>query len=310
MRETVRDHERPRLAVAPAMAEADADRGPAELDRVTSFLVRNRAVVLTASLLGAIAGFFGSHLMTKVYRAEVLLAIVHDDSSPLKQGVMGGLGAIASLAGVDLGKMQDATPEYIAELTSRVLVEKFIADNDLLPVLFAKRWDAEKKTWRVKPGQRVPSLQDGYYVLTKGILSVTQDKQTGLITVRVDWKDREQAAKWANELVARVNQEARVREMRNADLSVDYLNRELEHTQTVELRESIFQVLEQQIDKRMIAATRPDFAFKVIDPAQTPEANRFVRPIPLLLAGIGLFCGGLLGMVAVTITQRLRSRNA
>jgi uncharacterized protein involved in exopolysaccharide biosynthesis len=310
MRETVRDHERPRLAVAPALAEVDADQGPAELDRVSSFLVRNWVVILTAALLGAIAGFFGSRLMTKVYRAEVLLGVVHDDSSPLKQEVMGGLGAIASLAGVDLGKMQDATPEYIAELTTRVLVEKFIADNDLLPVLFPKKWDAATKTWRLKPGERAPSLQDGYYMLTKGILTVVQDKLTGLITVRVDWKDRDQAAKWANELVARVNEDARTRAMRNADLSVEFLNKELEHTQAVEVRQSIFQVLEQQVDKRMIAATRPDFAFKIIDPAQTPEANRFVRPIPLLIAGIGLFCGGLLAMVAVMINQRLRAGKA
>jgi len=314
MRETVRDHEvrdheRPRLAVAPAPL-ADADLGPAELDRVSSFLVSNWVVIVTAALLGAITGLFGARFMTKVYRGEVLLAVVHDDTTDFKQGVMGGLGAIASLAGVDLGKMQDQTPEFIAELTSRVLVEKFIADYDLLPVLFAKKWDAPTKTWRVKRGERVPSLQDGYYVLTKGILSVIEDKQTGLITVRVDWKDRAQAASWANELVARVNQEARTRAMRNADLSVDYLNRELEHTQAVEIRESIFSVLEQQINKRMMAATRPDYAFKVIDPAQTPEQNRFVRPIPLLLAGIGLFFGGLLGMVAVIISQRLRGRSA
>lgn len=292
------------------MGPPDADAGPAELDRASSFLVRNWVVIATAALLGAITGFVGSRFMTKVYRGEVLLAIVHDDNSELKQGVMGGLGALASLAGVDLGKMQDDTPEFMAELTSRVLVEKFIADKDLLPVLFPKRWDAAAKTWRVKPGEHVPSLQDGYYMLAKGIMSVIQDKQTGLITVRVDWKDRDQAAAWANELVERVNQEARARAMRNADLSVDYLNRELEHTQAIEVRESIFQVLEQQIDKRMMAATRPDFAFKVIDPAQTPEANRFVRPIPLLMAGIGLFCGGLLGMVAVMIGQRLRSRSA
>jgi uncharacterized protein involved in exopolysaccharide biosynthesis len=308
MQETVRDLERPRLAVAPAIPQNDADVGPAELDRASSFVVRNWVVLGSAALLGAVAGWVASHFMTKVYRGEVVMVPVHDDNSPLK-GAMGGIGAIASLAGVDLANVDDQTPEFIATLTSRVLLEQFIADNNLLPVLFAKKWDSATKTWRVKSGARIPTLQDGYYALTKGILTVVDDKQTHVINVHVDWKDPAQAAKWANELVDRVNQRARMRTMRNAELSIDYLNKELENTQAVEVRASIFSVLESQIDKRMMAATRPDFAFRVVDPAEAPPPNRFVRPIPLLIAGIGLFCGGLLAMVAIMISERWRARN-
>jgi uncharacterized protein involved in exopolysaccharide biosynthesis len=307
MRETLRDPERPRLAVAPAIAPADADAGPAELDRASSFLARNWVVVGAAALLGAFAGWAGSHFMTKIYRAEVLLVPVHDDSSPLKSA-MNGIGAIASLAGMDVGKGDDQTPEFVATLTSRVLVEQFIADNNLLPVLFDKRWDESAKKWL--PGVRVPTEQDGFYTLTKGIMSVVEDKQTGLVTVRLDWKNPAQAASWANEIVDRVNRIARARAMRDTEVSVDYLNKELESTQPVEIRESIFSVLEQQINKRMMAATKPDFAFRVIDPAQTPLINRPVRPIPMLIAGIGLFCGGLLGTIAVMINQWLRARKA
>jgi uncharacterized protein involved in exopolysaccharide biosynthesis len=305
MPETLRDHERPRLAVAQPVAAPDADAGPEQVDRASSFLARNWVVIATAALLGAIAAFSASFFMTKVYRGEVLLAAVHDDSSPLKSA-MSGIGAIASLAGMDVGKMDDQTPEFIATLSSRVLVEQFIADNNLLPLLFAKRWDPERKSWRA--GMKVPTLQDGFLVFSKGMLSVVEDKQTQLITVRVDWKDPVLAAKWANELVDRVNQLARQRAMHDTEVSVNYLNRELATTQAVEIRQSIFSVLETEINKRMMAATRADFAFRVIDPAQAAEPNHFVRPIPLLLAGIGLFCGGLLGALAVMFTQRRRPR--
>jgi uncharacterized protein involved in exopolysaccharide biosynthesis len=105
-----------------------------------------------------------------------------------------------------------------------------------------------------------------------------------------------------------VNQLARQRAMHDTEVSVNYLNRELATTQAVEIRQSIFSVLESEINKRMMAATRADFAFRVIDPAQAAEPNHFVRPIPLLLAGIGLFCGGLLGTLAVMFTQRRRPR--
>jgi uncharacterized protein involved in exopolysaccharide biosynthesis len=296
-------------AVDPVTQEPDA--GPEEFDPVSHFLVRHWVIIVLSALVGAAAAYGLSSFMTRVYRAEVLVQpVASEGGSGLRSllGQAGGsLAAIAGLAGGELARGPNSTPAVVAMLKSRLFIDAFIDERNLLPVLFQKRWDPVQKRWRVKPGQSPPTIQDGYGMFVKNVMHVLEDKEKGLITINIEWTDPEVASDWANNLVLRLNEQARRRAILNADRSVEYLDKELEHTQTVEIRNSIYTLLEQQINNRMMANTRPDFAFTVIDPAQTPERNKFVRPIPLLMAAIGFFVGALLAIAAVMLVPRARS---
>lgn len=295
----------PRAAVA-----ADLDAGPAEVDPISGFLLRHWLIISVAAILGTVAGFGLSFVLPKVYRAEILVQPVSADSgSPLRSllGQYGGaLAEVAGGGGAGRGLLGAVNPTaaVVALLKSRLFIEAFITDNNLLPVLFHKRWDQEHGRWRLKPGQNPPTIQDAYGMFTKTVMHVEEDKEKGLITINIEWTDASLAADWANALVQRLNEGARRRALANSDRSIDYLNKELERTQTVEIRNSIYSVLEQQINNRMLANTRPDFAFSVIDPAQAPEPNKYVRPIPLLLAAIGFFAGALCALFAVVLVAK------
>jgi uncharacterized protein involved in exopolysaccharide biosynthesis len=82
------------------------------------------------------------------------------------------------------------------------------------------------------------------------------------------------------------------------------LNAKLEKATT---REAIFRLQENEISTAMIASAQRDYAFRVIDPAITPEAlsYRWPRGGPMMFAG-AVF-GLLSGAVAVT-APRARSR--
>jgi hypothetical protein len=101
----------------------------------------------------------------------------------------------------------------LATLKSRQFLGSFIKDYDLLPVLFYDLWDPQKKRWTVDEDE-VPTLADAYKKLDEDIVAVSQDTQTGLVELTVDWRDRERVKEWANALVARVN-----RIMRERDIS-------------------------------------------------------------------------------------------
>jgi uncharacterized protein involved in exopolysaccharide biosynthesis len=181
-------------------------------------------------------------------------------------------------------------------LQSRRFIEQFIADNNLLPVLFSNRWDTAMSRWKGGDAQSPPSLEDGYEVFSKRVLTVTEDRKTNLITLQIDWLDGGLASIWANMLVARVNATTRDLAIQNANRSIDYLNLELRGTESVELRQSIYSLLQSQMDKRMMASTRPEFAFTVIDPAQPPNRRRYVKPKRVRFALFGLAVGALLGI--------------
>jgi flagellar hook assembly protein FlgD len=98
-------------------------------------------------------------------------------------------------------------------------------------------------------------------------------------------------------MVAQLNQFTRERAIREADESIKYLQQELANATQVELRTSIGSIIESQINKRMLATTRPEFSFKIIDPAQPPQVRRFVKPNRLVFIAAGVFIGVLCGFL-------------
>jgi uncharacterized protein involved in exopolysaccharide biosynthesis len=275
------------------------------------FIRRQWLTLLACSMFGAVIGYGVSHLFPKIYRADVLLAPVSTDDaggSSLKS-LASRYGSLASLAGINLDAGRFSTATVLAMLQSRRFIEQFIADNKLLPILFAKQWDASTSRWKGAPEHPAPTLDDGYQVFVKTIMSVTEDRKTTLVTMTIDWRDGKLAADWANMLVARVNEATRDLAIRNANLSIDYLNTELRTAETIELRQSIFALLQSQMEKRMLASTHPEFSFTVVDPAQPPNPRRYVSPQRIRFALCGLALGLLLGFaMAGALESRARAR--
>jgi uncharacterized protein involved in exopolysaccharide biosynthesis len=54
-------------------------------------------------------------------------------------------------------------------------------------------------------------------------------------------------------------------------------------------------LLEEQVNKRMLAVTRPDFSLKIIDAARPSDANRYVSPRLLVLVIGGVIAGSMIG---------------
>lgn len=239
---------------------------------------------------------------TPIYRAEVTLIGVEDSSSAGLLGVLGNLGGVAAMAGIDVGARNDVEVS-IATLRSDGFLSTFIEENRLLQEFFAKQWDSRAETWKVP--EDAPTMMDGLRLLEDGVMSVSRDRRTGLITVAIEWHDRHKAAAWANLLVQRVNELLRKQAIEEAEHSIEFLNKELERTTVVDLRQAISRLTEAQINRIMMANVRPEFAFRVVDPATVPDAKYKVRPRRLVILMFGAFLGGAVG-VLVALWQYFR----
>jgi hypothetical protein len=242
------------------------------------YVRRHWLMLLLVALGGGAAGWAISYLFDKQYKVETLFALVEDQG-----GSGGGLssfadkfGGIASLAGLDLSSSDRERGANVALLKAHVFIEQFIAQQNMLPDLFPNRWDAKAGRWR--EGYMVPTVQEGGNVFIKRALTINEDKKTGVVTLRIEWTGREKLAGWANGLVALANSLNRDRAIRDATQSIEYLEREAEHADTVEIKQSIYSLLESQMNKRMVATTRPEFTFRVIDPAETPRVRELASP--------------------------------
>ncbi len=267
--------------------------------------------IVALTVLGAVTGVTTALLMTPVYRAQAVVVPREDSAAgALGRSIMGQLGGLAGLAGGMLPAGANEA-ETLATLRSRALTERFIEERNLLPVLFEEQWDAGRGAWLETDPRRVPTLRDGFRVFDRQVRTVAEDRKTGLVTVAVDWKDPAVAADWANGIVALANETLRQRAIQEATDTLAYLDRELGRTEKVELRTSMFQLVEAQQKTLMLANTRPDYALRVIDPAVTPGPRDRLRPKRAVMSIVATGLGGLLGCVmALVLASRRRGRTA
>jgi LPS O-antigen subunit length determinant protein (WzzB/FepE family) len=258
--------------------------------------------LIGSAVLFAAAFTAAAFYLTPVYRASaVLVPASMDRGSGLGalKSALGDLGGLASLAGVEGASTADSNvEEALAVLSSRRFTEGFVTDEHILPKLFASNWDAARGTWNTpKP----PTLAKAYKYFDKRVRTIIRDRKTGLVTLQIDWKDRTEAARWANKLVQRLNAEMRSRAIANADAYVQYLEKEYQQTALVPTRDAISRLIESQIRQRMLATVTQDFAFRPASEALPPDEDDPVFPRKLLLLAGGPFVGLFFGIFVVLL---------
>ena len=252
-------------------------------------LVRYKVMIIVITLLVTFSAVTIAWLMKPIYRAEVLLAPVSNEAGEGMSAISSQFGGFASLAGINIGPVGGDIERALATIKSRNFLRDFITDNQLMQVLFADKWDASAKTWKVKVPSDAPTVLDAYGIFQKNILNIDADNKTGLVTLAIEWEDPQQAASWANELVGRLNNHEKQLAIEEAERSIAYLKEQLAKTSVVEMQQVIYQLMEAQTKKIMLAKVRDQYTFKVIDPAVVPEKK--IRPNGKLITVLGFIFG-------------------
>jgi uncharacterized protein involved in exopolysaccharide biosynthesis len=210
-------------------------------------------------------------------------------------GGLGGLGGLAALAGINIGG-DSKKSESVATLVSEALTERYLRENNLLPVIYSKKWDAARHTWK-KIDKNTPTEWKTYQYFKKSLRTVDTDIKTGIISLKIKWKDPVLAATWANGLADLTNKVLRDKAIRESERNIEYLNNEAAKTSIVEARQAIYSIMQGEINRAMLARGADEYAFKIIDPARAPE--RKTSPITTVWTVVGLFAGFFLSAFTV-----------
>jgi uncharacterized protein involved in exopolysaccharide biosynthesis len=265
--------------------------------------------VVLGALAGLALGTAMAFLWRPVYQGKVLMVAVKDDAASGGLGsLVGQFGGLASLAGINLGS-DSKRAENTAVLMSRGFTERFIRDENLMQILYAKRWDPERKAWKSHWWQHDPTMADAVRRFDSKIRSLTEERRSGVMTLIIEWKDRELAARWANDLVARANSDLRRVAIEEARRNIEFLDKQAAETSVAALRQAIYRVVETEVRREMLANVRPEYAFKVLDPAEVPDEREFVRPKRALLVAGGFMLGLCVG-IGLAIGVALQRRAA
>ena len=276
-------------------------------------LVRYRWLILTTIALCVLASALFALLMTPTYRAETLIApVTETDKNSRFAAQLDEFGSIAALAGINTER-GGRKNEAIATLKSRMFTEQFIKDEKLLPVLFWKKWNEENQRWDELDAEDIPSLGDAYELFDEDVRRIREDRKTGLLVLSIEWEDPDEAARWANELVHRVNTMLRTKAVRESESAINYVQQQLKQTSVVELQQVLHRLIEAEMKEIILAKINEEFAFRVIDPAVAAE-DPFKPDMALMLllgAMLGLLGGVILALLLNFLqTQREVSGNA
>jgi uncharacterized protein involved in exopolysaccharide biosynthesis len=270
-----------------------------ELALVSRVVWQGRGTVLATMFICAGLMTAYAFLATPWYRAQASLLPVEDKSAQRLLGQLGGLSGLASIAGITPSA---GNTEPLAALSSSDFARSFIEAQNLLPILFAEKWDATTGKWKANV-RETPDLTDAVVYFEKNVRRVGEDRKTGLIILTVEWKDPTVAASWANAMTHQINARMRARAITDAESSIAYLRSELQATTQVSLQQSISRLLESQMQNLMVARGNEEFAFRVIDTAHAPK-ERFKPQRTLLILGAALIGAFVAGAALILLSAR------
>jgi uncharacterized protein involved in exopolysaccharide biosynthesis len=233
---------------------------------------------------------------TPIYQSQASVQIRHENRSSMPSQ----LGSLAALAGISVGARDENREFAMTALTSRTVIQKMIDDENLLPILYANEWDANKKRWTTP---RPPTSWKAYEVFVNSVLKITDDKKSGIVRIAVEWKDPVLATAWVDSLILRVNTFVNEATIRESERNLKFLDQQAKSTSVLELQKTIFAMMEAEI-KRLMVARNPDTApLRVLDPAVVSE--RHIRPKRALIIILGFIAGVMLGATIVLVRSAL-----
>ena len=282
-------------------------------------IMRKWRTVAVCAVIGAVTAVLIALSMTNIFRAETVLAPASDETGG-GGGKGGAFASVAELAGVRMPGSTGVTKadEAIAVLRSRRFTEDFIKAENLLPVLFAEKpptllsrvfggiFGGADDAEPVQSGDPDKVMWEAIKSFN-AIRNVIIDSKTGIVTLTIEWTDPAVAADWANKLVVYINSESRVREINSAQSNLSYLQSQVDSTTSIEMRRLLFNLIEGETRRIMLANSRDEFSFRIIDPAVVPQDR--ARPKRAIISVVGLFAGIALGVFVVLFMNAIRDED-
>ncbi len=293
-----------------------------DLRELFGVLWSGKIKIIMITAIFAVGSVFYALSVPNQYKATALLAPAQSGGGGLSSA-LGQLGGLASLAGVSIGGGESSESQIAQEIMkSWSFVEAFIADNDLsVEVYAAESWnkssntlaidddvyDTTQQTWLIEDddtGELSPPTSWAVFKRFQEMLSVSEDKNSGLVSVSIEYYSPMMAKDWIDRYVSAINEHMQSRQVAKVSNNIDYLKAQIDKTSIAEMREVFYTIIEEQTKNKMVAEASPDYAFVAVSPSMVPEEKS--QPKRALICILGTLLGGMLSVLLVLVTHYAR----
>jgi capsular polysaccharide biosynthesis protein len=219
------------------------------------------------------------------------------------------LSSLASITGRKITNQANSTNEAVQILKSFRFFSEILNEYQMkVPLLASTGWslsenkliidqniyNEKNKSWTVA----APSDQEAYEYWVE-IFSVSQDIDTGFLAMEIKHFSPHLAKDWLDKIVNSINEKARFKAILEAENSIEYLKPQFQSTELSEVRLILSSLIQDQIQTIMLAKSKPEYLFKVIDPAYAPESKSEPKRSVICIIGafLGLFFSIMIGFL-------------
>ena len=287
-----------------------------DLRELFGVLWTGKVKIIAITAMFAVASVIYALSVPNQYKATALLAPAQSDGGGLSSA-LGQLGGLASLAGVSLGGGESGEAQIAQEIMkSWSYIEGFIADNNIaVEVYAAEGWnkgsntlqinndayDIEANKWLLEDESGAIKLPNSWQLFQafSGMLSVSEDKKSGLVSVSIEYYSPQIAKQWVDMYIESINRFMQQRQIDKVTRNINYLQEQIEKTAIAEMQEVFYTIIEEQTKNKMLAEASPDYVFVAVGPSMVPELKS--QPKRALICILGTLLGGMLSVLMVLI---------
>ena len=234
-------------------------------DLLEAIWINKFFIIIFPLLVGSITALY-TLTLPNMYRAEVLLA----SSESKNQNTSAASTGLAVLAGVNLQSTDNKTLIAIETLKSRKFISEFLIRHEALPALMAPiSWNSEEDILEV--GEYHGSIQEATKRFMAIFYAEKLSKSTPFVLLTISHISPTQGRDWLEAMVKDLNQFLSERDLAEVENSIKYLQEQINKTNVSDLQQLFYSMIEAQTGKAMLAEVRPEYVFRVIDPAIAPE---------------------------------------
>ncbi len=254
----------------------------------------NLRIILIITFITSSVGVVYALIATPIYKSELYMISTDENRDGILGGGIEGLASQFGLGGaLDMSNSESIYNKRVALkiLSSREFSLNFLYANNYMGFIFPEKWDSSKKTWRKDVS--IPNHE----LIMKNINEtriIAEDLKSGVILYSLESPYPEFATEFLNKSIKELNR--KIREMSKEDgiRKIAYLEEEISKTNLVQAQTVLAAILKDEKQNLMIANTREDFAFKVIDKAIVPKQK--FKPSRRVIAISSFFFGILISM--------------
>lgn len=283
-----------------------------DLRQIFDAIWQSKFLIISITTLIALSSIYYALSLSNYYTSESVL-VSRDSENKNSLSQLSGFASFAGIGGLG-GQGNDSAFKVIEIIQSREFVKHLLTFEDVLPSLIAsKDYDSDSqrlifdtemyvedtKSW-IRKTDNKQSIEPTYLEAHRAyleMLTITQDKLTRFINIKFEHISPVFAKQFLSLIIKEANNLNREIDIDKSAKALNYLKLELSKTSLIEIKNSINQLIEAQLETQMMASIHEEYSLIILEPPFIPDKRS--RPTRSLIVIFSTLAGGLFSVIFV-----------